>query len=240
LIAYYAAESGVEYGLQTIKEARANGTTLNQLKLALQNYTPADLPNGSDWTLADTTTNEAYQITFLRKNQSVVLDLYDPEDPAAGGFESFWVEALDANPSSSPAWLEVAYIPWTIDLGTGLLDWDDTKVTKRLRSIFETQPNSPAPFTDIVVNENYRVRIKALYDDLKNVKITAYTDNQPFDNCDPVSVCQKPIPNRVFLKATGRSGQNEVGMSASVPWQVPAAGLFDYVLFSEDTIDKRT
>ncbi len=239
LTAYYAAESGVESSLLAVKEARSTGLTLTQLIDSLD--TPnVPMGNGASWSTSDSSTSEDYQLTFLRENQSVVLDLYDPEDPIAGGFESFWLEALDADPNSNPAWLEVAYVPWTIVGGT--LNWDDAQVTKRLRSIYETQPDTPAGFVDIVQNRNYRVRIKALYDDLKNVKITAYTDDEPFnpDHCPSVSDCQKPIPNRVLIRATGFSGQNQVGMSASVPWQVPAAGIFDYVLFSEQTIDKRT
>lgn len=239
--AYYAAESGIEKGLSLVKQGRYDQDTLAEM--VAQFPAPPDPPlsdnleNSAAWQLT-AATNEAYTISYLKKNQSLVLDLYDPTwpNPDAGGFESFTVEALDAQPEANPAWLEISYFPWEIT-GSGLL-WNDLKVQKRLLSISETAPNTPTIF-DLLPNEYYRIRVKALFDDIKNVRVSAYDEDDP-SACDPAYSCTKAIPNRVLISALGSSGANQARLTASVPWQVPVSGIFDYVLFSEQPLDKRT
>jgi Tfp pilus assembly protein PilX len=243
MMAYYAAETGIEAGLSRVKASRAGGTeSLEDLISEIKDMDGTTLGNAR-WSLDDSATNEEYTLTNLRKNETVVLDLYDPTNLLDGaGFRSFFVEALDADPTEDPAWLEVSYFPWEAT-SSGMF-WDDAKVTKRLRSVNETKPTMPAGFGDLIASYNYRIRIKALYDDVKNLKVIGYTNESPYENqetvCNPISVCEKAIPNRILLKSTASLGPNLVALSASVPWQVPTSALFDYVLFSEGAIDKRT
>ncbi|KKW36716.1 MAG: hypothetical protein UY81_C0016G0011 [Candidatus Giovannonibacteria bacterium GW2011_GWA2_53_7] len=239
--AYYAAESGIEKGLSLVKQGRYDQATLSEMVNEFNPPLESTLENKATWQLT-ATTNEAYTISFLQKDQSLVLDLYNPDEfifipgGAAGGFESFTVEALDANPETNPAWLEISYFPWEIT-GFGLV-WDDEKVQKRLLSIDDTAPNAPTIF-NLLGTEYYRIRVKALYDDIKNVKISAYAEDDP-SACVPAYSCIKKIPNRVSLSALGTSAANQVRITASVPWQTPVSGIFDYVLFSEQPLDKRT
>ncbi|USN53728.1 MAG: hypothetical protein H6760_00980 [Candidatus Nomurabacteria bacterium] len=237
LMAYYAAETGIEKGLYTVKIGRQTNQELADILNDLNDG--GAMSNGASWSTDESTTSEEYSLSSLKENQSTVLDLYDPLDPTEGGYESFGVEALDAKPLQNPAWLEISYFPWTIN--GGLLDWDDDNVEKRLRSVYETQPNVPAIF-DLLPNQNYRIRVRALYDDLRNVRITAFTEDDPTDTdvCNPAYSCIKSIPNRVLIRSLGASGGNQSALSASVPYQAPASGIFDFVLFSEQTIDKRT
>lgn len=244
MLAYYAAETGIEAGLSRIKAARVLGTEpLSDVISDLVAMEGGGGAGNARWSLENSATNEDYTLTYLRMNETVVLDLYDPTAPGFGaGFESFFVEALDADPTKDPAWLEISYFPWQTDGGNAY--WLDTQVTKRLRSVYETQPTMAAGFGPLDPNNNYRIRVKALYDNLKNVRIVGYNVDSPFGfdagSCDPITLCQKNIPNRILLRSTGSLGSNLVALSASVPWQVPTSALFDYVLFSEESIDKRT
>ncbi len=241
LLAYYAAETGIEKGLDTVKQARIDDSELEATLAALQ-AAEGTLDNGTHWDTSETETNQLYILNFLGENQSVILDLYDPTAvPLAGaGVESFSIEALDANPEANTAWIEASYFPWSIEAG-GTVNWDDSIVTKRIFSIDETRPGAPYLFLDpIEAGKNYRIRVKALYDDLKNVRVTAYAERDPTGCSPPFSGCVKNIPNRVYLDARGKSGGNEIAITASVPWQAPAAAIFDFVLFSDQAIDKRT
>lgn len=239
-LAFYAAETGIEKSLFMVKQARRDGDLLDSIINDIKDQNNIALENDTSWSTGNSDTNEEYAITLLKKNKTLVMDLYDPSDPynMNGGFASFGVEALDANPQTDTAWLEISYFPWTIVPGMGL-EWEDNKVAKRLRSVTETKPNAPAIFNDLNISKNYRLRVKALFDDLKNVRITAFSNTNPGD-CAPAYSCTRPIPNRILIRSTGKLGSNQIGLSASVPWQAPASGIFDYVLFSEQTLDKRT
>lgn len=238
--AYYAAETGIENGLYEVMLARSAGAeSLADLIDSLKDLGGSQEANQARWTLGPTSSSESYALTYLRKNQTVVLDLYDADHPSYGDFRCFLVEALDSHPESSPAWLEISYTLWKYNAGTSTIEWEveNPNVTKRLRSIDETRPGAPASFL-VELNQNYRVRVKALYDDLKNVKITAYGPDAD-GGCTPAASNQKDIPNRVLLQSNGESADNIIALTASVPWQVPAGGIFDFVLFSEQTLDKR-
>jgi hypothetical protein len=44
--------------------------------------------------------------------------------------------------------------------------------------------------------------------------------------------------NDINVVSIGQSRNTKVRLDASIPWQLPSSGLFDYVIFSETALDK--
>ncbi|MFH0951636.1 MAG: hypothetical protein V1838_00400, partial [Patescibacteria group bacterium] len=76
----------------------------------------------------------------------------------------------------------------------------------------------------------FRVKVKARFGSLDNVSII------PLDNSSPPQ--PQSIPNRAVIKSEGSSGDSNVTLTASIPWQLPANSIFDFVIFSEESIEK--
>lgn len=83
---------------------------------------------------------------------------------------------------------------------------------------------------------NYIVRIKALYGSVPAVTIRG------LNNCLPTS-CLNPtaqsLPSRATLKVIGKSLAIQQALQVSIPWRTSLAGLYDYVLFSANELNRR-
>ena len=80
-------------------------------------------------------------------------------------------------------------------------------------------------------NKNYRVRVKALYGDVDDLEIKLFSlDNKHGQ--------QLVFPNYLNIKATGSYRGANQSLSAEMPRYAPTLGLFDYVLFSEEILEK--
>ncbi len=228
LIAFYSAESGNE---RAIWDIRAYG---DEHLTALNN----SFTNNNALVTREVTSTIDSVFTALKEDEFYQFDLFDPlnieygsglsylsiswEDECGG---SSWLE-LTANEWSS----ESNEVKWGLDesqihVKKTLLNLDDDNLDQ-IDSIDGSQFNS---------NNAYQFRIKAMFCDVKNLTIRAYnsSDEQiPFKNIYTIrSVAQYP--------EDGLSSSNQA-LTVTLRRISPLSGLFDYVIFSEQSLIKDT
>ena len=237
-LAYYAADSGVERALYTVKVSRDEGD-LSQTITKIRNYNADQngFVNNASYSDIQTSAEEERIETNLEKDQITQFDLYDIQNPTGpSNINSLKISWSDGTPSNgSSPWLEISYIKW--DPASPYID---TEVQSSYKLIYSTADlvdgSLPVIFQDRT--SAYRVRLKALYDTISNLVVTAY------DCPDPLSQSctdneKKNIPARVIVKSVGKMGEFEQAITALVPWNIPLFGLYDYVLYSEGQIEKK-
>ena len=79
--------------------------------------------------------------------------------------------------------------------------------------------------------KNYRVRLKALYNNANNLKIRL----SALDNLQGAAIA---FPNYLQIKTTGSYKESNQVINVAMPRFAPTLGIFDYVLFSEESISK--
>lgn len=229
LVAFYAAESGVERGLYQSRKQTFDPLTLSAIEVLMDN-------NASYKIIAEDTENVV--IKSLDQDETIQLDLYSPGlltalTPAVKALGFDWLEQQNA-------WLEVRWISWTSagSFNPGAVEnWQD-----RGRKISQ----GDVPYIMNLENADnylYSVRLTARYASITNLEVKAYNAVNPVANCDPLASCQIGIPSRVFIKGLGEypSGKSDAARQAilvTMPEVKPLAGLYDYVLFSEENIIK--
>jgi len=230
-LAYYAAESGVEKALYTVKTSRDTKNLSDTIDI-LKSYDQG-LDNGSKYNDKQTDIQQETVLTTLAKDQYTQVDLYNYKQPELGaGVESLWISW------SGAPWLEISYVEWIpgnpVDFG----------IQRSYRSFYNI---TSSPVTIAGQDEfpkatsNYRVRIKALYEEASNLEIKAYNIDDP-SNCPPNNKpeeCLVDLPSYVVVKAVGNMGEFSQSLTALVPWNTPLFGLYDYVLYSEGQIEKK-
>lgn len=204
----------------------------------------------------------------LKSGETIQLSLYDPDDPFdadSSFYTPSQILRLQADnvtctaPLISPC--ARAEVQWTYLLReVGNLVTFRENTTKRILSdasvqsgvelnfvsatiaspdaVFSTNPTGDAPAAagSIV---GWVVRIKALNGPLENLTVSA---KKPFG--DPGLPCSdngsqyKCFSDDVLIRSIGETKDARILLEARVPWQAPTAGLYDFVLFSEETIDK--
>jgi hypothetical protein len=245
IVAYYAAQNGVEHALLEVKDGRANSTldeTINGTTGVggIVRMEGSLLPLGvaATWDTRQSTTSEDIILASVPKNKTVELDLLNPDDPAeASAVESVKFEWSDSCEGIS--WLEIGYVYWTP--GTQI-SWptDSQMVYKNIAACERGSGHYGRPCDPYIANyfsatspeKVYRLRIKALDCDVENLSITAYdTDNAPTGD-------EIPIPSRVNIKSIGTYANSRIALTVSTPWLPSILGLFDYAIFSEENLDK--
>lgn len=236
IVATYAAEAKVEEALSVVKRNRLNGSTLNGTVAEIQGLggTVAVGPNTASVDLDTTSSGENMLLLELAKDQSVQFAVQtdacfsNPGDPSC--IKSITFSGVTADAAAPPPWIELsefAFSPFT----------GETTVLKELVADTEFDPATPklyaflgdAPAT--VPTDVQAIRLKALFNGVKNLEIRAYTDSSGTAPAD--------ILGRININSLGTFGNSEIGVSASVPWNLPTSGLFDYVIFSEETVAQK-
>ena len=128
-------------------------------------------------------------------------------------------------------WIEVSYVSWdplesykwkeyTPDMEIG-----DLPVQKMLYTGNRAVINSFTP------GQNYRVRIKALYQPAEELTVSIHPTNNA--NSRPLA-----FPNYINMKFVGSYQESNQTLTITMPRYSPMVGLYDYVLFSEDVLQK--
>lgn len=177
-------------------------------------------------------------IPDLPKDQSVQLNVYDPTDPLGFLNNRLDIQYISFTGTTTSGWLEITWSGWERD-GTY---FDQT--TKRLLSSCEFDPSNASCYSTMLIDllktapvppnplVAFQVTVKAILGDVKNIQVHIYNSNDINGEIIP------PPPSHISLKSIGTVGQAQTALSAVVPWRLPASGLFDFVLFSEETIKK--
>tara|TARA_Y100000310_G_scaffold88351_2_gene85274 strand:+ start:3622 stop:4410 length:789 start_codon:yes stop_codon:yes gene_type:complete len=210
--AYYSAESGIEDGLY---ELRKNDTEVARLDPL------GALSNSGTWSRTANTTIS--QLTNnIDENDFWHIDLYDPDTSLAA--LSSPIKSLKLSwTGDGSEWIEFQITPW--DAVTGALDAPSTQ-------LFSAVPNPAIVNLQNVTNKLYRIRIKALYTNVTNMTITAYSE------LNAAGGSQVNIPGYITMFSTGTFSRANQVVRAQMPHRPPLSGQFGYVLFSEQDLIK--
>lgn len=228
--AYYAAESGIERGLFTIKRMRADGTQTLQDAVAAIQALQDSLTNGTTYDDADTSEQTAViENQAIAENHFVQADYYDFEDPLD----------LDATPNQiaqslvitntgtdPDSWAEVSWIAWGQDGTLG-----ESVAARKLigpTDLANGWTISDLDVFDEIDPRGYRIRIKALFGDISRISVI------PYDSLGD----RVELPSLIEVKSVGQRSSYKQALTATVPWKIPLFGLYDYVLFSEGDLLK--
>lgn len=240
MIAYYAAETGVEKGLYHFKENK-DGSASDIKKT----FTDETLSNDAKRT-GTKIDQQSSLMTNLIKNQTIQLNLYDPENVGVGADKIDQLKisgmALGAGSLNDPeAKLEVSYISWPENFSGNDISWAGSSGEPNYPTTTEIYTKS-----DLVAGKlkdfsaeflvYHIVRLKALYNNISNLKIEAKkTDETP--PIDPPT--DVPIPTGFIISSTGQYNQAKQALTAGVSWQKTVNGLFNYVLFTKEELEKK-
>ena len=210
VFSYYGAESGIEYGLY---DARKTDLDLNV------NETDT-FSNGVDWTRTTDDTVSSLSLVSISEDKSVQLDFFDPDTPAtASGLGSIVINWTGATGS----WALVKITSWT---PAASIDWATKVDEEYLRA------NSAASFIiNLTTTKAYKIKIKALHQDLNTVSIVAY------DGADGTG-STVDIPNFLDITGEGEYGTSHQAINVSMPRGIPLASLYNYVIFTEESLTK--
>lgn len=240
LVAYYAAESGVEDGLY---ELRRKGTAVGSLA------TSGSLANGASWARPTPATTVANLTRSIKQNEVWEINLYNPESsvaPLPAPIRSLRLSWPDTG--SDLEWLEVQVVPWSIAAITSS-GWSPSPPLTEPPPAPPAQPaalqaatpatrlfsaaSNPATVNLVdAANVLYRVRIKALYADVPNLTVIAFRSLN-------LGGGAAPIPAQITMTATGSFKESKQAVRASMPQRAPLSGAFGYVLFTEEDLIKQ-
>ncbi len=220
--AYYVADSAVEDSLYRLRVLAVSPGALSASSPADGSFFPFYTTFGS-WTRSATAASNQIVVT-IPANKTMQLDLYNPAaslQNLSGSYFPIKTLLLSWGPTTGSEWLEVSSIGWKVDGSV------DSSVVKQIFG-----PSSqPATITLPNNDDLYKVRIKALYDTVYSLTITA--KDQPG--------LVVPLPGKIVIKATGSTSNTNQAIEVTIkdpsyPNQV--SGLYDYVIFSEDSLIK--
>ncbi len=215
--AYYMAESGMEKSLYLIRKKDqvllAGGCSLD--------FPPSDF----NCSLAVDNKIEA-EFSYIAENNSEQAALVDAAGGIAANIDSIRFRCADGNGSGAIAWLEATLVP--------LSSWQvSPSTTPTLKFLGSCGAATTTSFirNDPKISESYIMRLKALYADAKAVSAQAFTG--PSATGSPV-----PLGKMITLRSAGRYKSANQLIKVEIPDSAAAASYFDYVLFSEESIDK--
>lgn len=223
LTAFYKAESGLEQAMYYIrKEFKGKSDIQGNCDDGLTLF-------GSDCTRTLSYKN-IIEFWTIYRNQSVQFDLTDTADnpTISAGIESLKFDC----PQTVSLWLDISFVPVVSSGGIWQGDYINTK--------HYLKPCDAAinvyVLNDFEVGKSYLVNVKALYNNfLKTgssaLKIYAYPQ-------DDGSGTQKDFSSYLKITSTGKDSSSNQVIELEMPKRSPASSFYDYVLFSERTIQK--
>jgi len=240
LTSFYAAESGVERGLDIFGEHRDASGELDSTIAVIEAFAPPTTPiplaaNDAQYEIDPIeTTNQALElnIPLLDSDGGAQIEMYDPDNPLTTflNIESVQI-AWDEPPSCTSTRQELTFYKFDSNQFT----LTDDAVYKQVYTCspstgYDCQivSNYPSP------NTNYVLRIKPLDCVSLNANITFYN----FDNGAPGGGSLVPVPSRAAISAIGTGNQSQRRMTARTKWVPNASGLVDFVLFSVEAVTK--
>ena len=214
MAAYYAAETGIE---RAIFQIRKESRSIDPSDIVHIDFND-ELENNGSWELAAGETKQTH-ILDLSEQSSVQFDLFDMEDMSyRSGAQSMSVHWSGAGVVSAtllefPASSNVPWIP-----GTSAM-------------ISKEHVHTNDFILNLDVTSAYRIRLKSLKGDLRNVGVSFYAG---FDG----NGSRIEIPNYIVLHSVGEFDDASAAVNVELSRFVPVSAVFDYVVFSADTLEK--
>lgn len=221
--------------------------------------------NATTVTNAKSTTTALAKSISIVKSQTKQLDLtkddqFYTQNPARSlYFKSSRIQTDDLDAQKNEPWLEISYVYYrfTAPAGTDVSPanatvrvvskknlHDGVKIilyTGQTTSTTAIVPVNPEGVAEIPEGINkseisgYSVRFRALSEDIVGMTAYACTDD---DDCVSTPSKQFKIGSDMNIVSRGSTDQASIILSTTVPIRFPATGVFDYVLFTEQTLDK--
>lgn len=254
IVAYYAADAGMEEALLKIKTNRlVTPEDPGLTQRAGFAATVADLDNDDNLPIGTAKYSLAavegpdVLLASIPKDDFAQVDLFSPDAPRVAEdvkrIGIFW------EGENSTTWLELvieqfifagnASFFYQVEPGSG--EFVPSQRQNVLLPCDIGGDGSPScangwctcdgSTTDISQQRDLRIQIKALYGNARNVRVVAYR----FDAGVYIPV---PLRNRIQVTSVGTLTSSNVAIRTSVPWRIPAGGLFAHVLFSEEDLVK--
>lgn len=210
-VAYYAAESGVEQGLYLLRK-----TTERLADFPVSGTMPVGQESAT-WQrkIPETGQSDSRQMALLAKDTTWQIDLFDADD---GAFASSSVQRLELSWEGS--WLQVSWSGWHDSEWTPVVSKQMGPAQSGTAVTLSTPENERAGL--------FRVRFRALFGDVNNLIVKGLDE----------SGANVKLPDNVVIKAVGSFGQVEQAVAATLPRHSPLSGLYEFVVFSEDSLVK--
>ena len=259
LIAYYAAESGAESALHQLRKRPLVTDSSGKVILSPQTgvVSAGTDQDNATWDLRFpqfSDTSDTMRTTRLAKNQSLAIPLYAKDGLQPLDIHSMkvtWESESNCDGGSGPAWVQSKVATWTSDGGAvgtpgTLLQWsDNADKVRNVRQYLKTPSGavkevtfndvSSNPATSEIFPEKLKeqpmiVQVTPLYCDLYGVNISFYGAT---GNIAPMSNIYTIAPQGDYQGVRQQ-------LHLTLPGQVGTglSSLFDYVLFSESTVEK--
>jgi len=230
IIAHYGAESGAERLLFFWRETRDNNLFTQGCPLSAVDNDKSQV--GWNCSLNPGTLQ---QLSFnLSQYQVEEFPLYNPNDLSVGkDFQSAVISWSDADASNLyDPWLEVTLLEWPRSPSVNFAS--SKNIIKR---VFKCSPTSGATCDIITMNDfspsnSYIVRLRALKDDVENVTIKFFSSDNGVGN---------PIDFSDYIRVADFTGDYrgvKQGVRVRFPVVEPSSSMFDFVLFSEESLLK--
>ncbi|MFW0862595.1 MAG: hypothetical protein ACKKL6_03335 [Candidatus Komeilibacteria bacterium] len=233
IAAYYAAETGIEKNLYSIRQdgyiplVKTYGTPapitesliLDDNVTLKANYDLAAI-NGKDTIVFDLAANQEYSV-----------DIYDPSINAQSFVDAVQLQLNGYGNASAPVTIQMTAVSWS----QGQIEVPSAEI----RSIQQgTGPIDPPITLNLADAHVHKVKLKAFGGDLSNLVLTAYNSQ----TC-PSGNCSTSMPGTYVLTSTGsypnnNSRQATQVLTVEMPILEPAYGLYNFVIFSEGDITK--
>ncbi|MFH1366923.1 MAG: hypothetical protein ABIH38_02945 [Patescibacteria group bacterium] len=237
ILAFYAAETGLEAKLAVIKTNRdalaetLSSTVTDMDGSSLLSFEGTNLGN---WQTT-ASPSEKYALSHLKMNEKITIDLFDPNAlSGGGGVESIKINwrdnCLGQGVVAGSGWLKLSYVSLA---NTGGFDATTNPYENIYPCALSNYACTERNNTTFLAGNYYRLIITPLYCDIDYLKVSA------FSNDSASAGAEKDISNRISLKSTGTYENSKIALSASIPWILPSQGIFDFVLFSEEIIEKK-
>lgn len=233
--AIYASETGLEQSLEVVNEGRADGVPLGSVIASIQAL-QATLPsNKAKWSTIESNSQTDTLLLDAQEGKSSQLDLFDPTVETQGAGTTNKIEKISIKAVPTSGWAEVSWVAWNgnafISNSRTVLVGPTELGTGKVIDLYGTGDVNDPIFNALTAGQQlraFRVNVKARFGDLNDVEIQALDTNNNV----------VPIPNRIYIKSRGSSGGAAVGLTASIPWRLPTSALFDFVVFSDESIEK--
>jgi hypothetical protein len=214
--AYYASEAGIEKALLQLK-----------LNPEYQGDEALTLGNSARYSY-QATVGGAEISESLVKDNTFQVNLFDPDEPKKDleirEVEIKWELGEKFQGSDADPWIEISKVSWpkeSISFGDSE---KNQKVEKQLHALSE----SPVTISVDTSAYNWRLRIKAFYN---GAKIEAKAKNKDGEYVN------FPIP-LATIASIGRYSNSARGIEVKAQQGTRLLGVFDYVLYSEEQVEK--
>lgn len=232
IIAYYAAEASNEQAIYAIRN--------NQYSLVSELSNTMNI--GDNASVARVVTEEVDKgiLISLKKDEFYQFDMFNPNDLGEGSLLNHlsfsWKDDCEDD-----SWIELTSNEW--DPNSGNISWGSDYVSQNhiKKTLLNLKDGEDLNNIESISGSNFRpnmayqFRVKAMYCNIDNLQIRAYSsdnDNDllPFKNIiNIVSIGEYPKNN---------SNSNKQALNITLKKTTPLSGLFDYVIFSEKSLIK--